>query len=118
MYSYDPDATDYTTNERGERVPFGPRHRDYRPDLLPLITLWLASVPESEWQYFVGFRVGDRGEFIAKFMKAPTGCDYLRVVTFVVDHDYNEMHTDTGLLWDNGPARFNAADLTLAVDTL
>jgi hypothetical protein len=102
MYSYESDSD---------------RPRTYRPDLLPIITKWLALVPESEWQYFVGFRVGTCGEFIAKFMKQPTRGGPLRLVTCVVDHDRSEMRTDTGVWIEDAPVRLTAANLTLAVDT-
>lgn len=93
------------------------RGRTYRPDLLPLITAWLAAVPESDWQYFVGFRVGTYGEFIAKFMKSPTRGGPLRLVTFVLDHDCGDMHTDTHVWFDRQPQMYSSRDLTLAVDT-
>lgn len=103
MYEYASDSTNIRT---------------YRPDLLPVITRWLSYVPESEWQHFVAFRVGQRGEFIAKFMKQPTQGGPLRLVTFIVDHDRSEMRTDTGVWFDKEPVCLTAANLTLAVDTL
>lgn len=105
LYEYERDAT----NDHA---------RCYRPDLLPVITRWLSYVPESEWQHFVAFRVGEHGEFVAKFMKQPTRGGPLRLVTFIVDHDRSEMRTDTGVWFDCEPVRLTAANLTLAVDTL
>lgn len=94
------------------------RGRTYRPDLIPVITRWLQFVPASEWQHFVQFAVGDRGEFIAKFMKSPTRGGPLRLITFTVDHNYSEMRTDTGLWWDEVPVALTSANLTLAADTI
>ncbi len=90
----------------------------YRPDLKDVIEQWIASVPESEWAYFVGFRVGCRGQFIAKFMKAPTRGGALRLVTFTIDHNRSEMCTDSHM-WheDSTQLQYYAADLTTAVDT-
>jgi hypothetical protein len=89
----------------------------YRPDLLPLITKWLAGVPESDWQYFVGFRVGYHGEFVAKFMKSPTQGGALRLITFTLDHNYSEMRTDTCAWWDDEPVEYTSRNLTMAADT-
>jgi hypothetical protein len=117
MYTYDLDATDHYTNaSTGERVSYA-RHRSYRPDLLPVVMRWLSYVPESEWQHFVGFRVGDRGQFIAKFMKAPTQGGALRLITFTVDHNFSEMRTNTGRWWDAVPVAPTTANLQLAADT-
>lgn len=102
MYAYAKDSENYRT---------------YRPDLLPVITRWLSYVPESEWQHFVGFRVGQHGEFIAKFMKSPTRGGPLRLVTCTIDHNYSELRTDTGVWVDYKPACLTTAKLTLAVDT-
>jgi hypothetical protein len=107
MFTYDLNATDAGL----------PRHRCYRPDLQQLIARWLSYVPESEWQYFVGFRVGQRGEFIAKFMKAPTHGGALRLVTCTVDHNYSEMRTDTGVWYDSQPVRLTSENLAMAVDS-
>lgn len=102
MYEYHRDSDNY---------------RCYRPDLLPVITRWLQYVPENEWRHFVGFRVGERGEFIAKFMKSPTRGGPLRLVTCTIDHDYSEMRTDTGVWYDSEPVRLTSANLQLAADT-
>lgn len=102
MFSYAADTTNHTC---------------YRPDLKNVIEKWIASVPESDWAYFVGFRVGTRGEFVAKFMKAPTRGGALRLVTFTVDHNYAEMVNDSGHLWyDKVPVSYTSANLTMAVD--
>lgn len=111
MYEYDHEAVDVSPSDPLQTFP---RHRCYRPDLLSVITRWLKYVPESEWQHFVGFRVGERGEFIAKFMKAPTHGGALRLVTCTIDHNYSEMRTDTGVWYDSQPTSEN---LATAVDS-
>lgn len=71
--------------------------RSYRPDLHTLIQRWLSGVPREAWQYFVAFRVGDKGEFVAKFMKAADGDDsgHLRPIYVVIDHGKTLIYTDT-----------------------
>lgn len=89
----------------------------YRPDLLPVITRWLALVPAGAWQYFVGFRVGLQGEFIAKFM-VPTDQDgTLRAVRITVDHHECVMSTDTHLWIEPRPVQLTVADLHNAANT-
>jgi hypothetical protein len=103
MYNYD---------ERSDRP------RTYRPDLLPVITKWLTLVPDTAWQYFVGFRVGQRGEFVAKFMKEPTRGGAMRLVTFTLDHHMSSMTTDTCRWSHPAPVRLTLENLNRAVDTI
>ncbi|MES2384497.1 MAG: hypothetical protein V4593_08105 [Pseudomonadota bacterium] len=90
----------------------------YRPDLKTVIEHWIASVPESDWAYFVGFRVGCRGQFVAKFMKAPTRGGPLRLVTFTVDHNHSSMATSDHLWHEPATVKYTSANLTMAVDTV
>jgi hypothetical protein len=89
----------------------------YRPDLHALISKWLAYVPAEVWPFFVAFRVGEHGEFIAKFMKAPDVGGPLRVITFTLDHHMCTMATDRGAMWrQNEPVRMTVANFDLAVN--
>lgn len=93
------------------------RARTYRPDVLPLITKWLKTVPPAAWEFFVAFRVGDRGEFVAKFMKQPTRGGELRVITCTLDHNKATMETDCGVWTAREPVAFTLGELDRAVNT-
>ncbi len=88
----------------------------YRPDLHELIAKWLAYVPAEVWQHFVHFQVGARGQFIAKFMKAPDVGGPLRVVTFTLDHNRCTMATKHGMWHDREPVRVTVANFDAAVN--
>jgi hypothetical protein len=93
------------------------RHRTYRPDVLPLITEWLATVPADAWEYFVAFRVGDHGEFVAKFMKQPTRGGPLRLVTYTLDHNKSAITTDCGVWVASKPVSFVLGEFEHAINT-
>lgn len=116
MYRYDSESSFETYRGADGCMTTMARGRMYRPDLLPVIEHWLQAVPANEWQHFVQFSVGDSGEFVAKFMKAPTRGGPLRLITFTVDHNYSEMRTDVGLWWDEVPVQPTAANFQLAAD--
>ncbi len=103
MYDYAPDTG---------------RHHSYRPDLTSLVLEWLGTVPPDQWAFFAGFRVGPRGQFVAKFMKQPARGGPARLVTFMVDHNHSSMRTDTDVWYDKCPIKFNPANLELAVNTI
>lgn len=72
------------------------RPRMWRPDLVPHILTWIESVPSEEWECFTGFRVGDRGQFVAEFEKRPDRGGPPRRITHRFDHKYHTIENDVG----------------------
>lgn len=58
--------------------------RCYRADLTGLVTAWLMSVSDDVLECCEEFRVGNRGELVAKFL-VPDSTDTYRAVIVTVD---------------------------------
>lgn len=93
------------------------RPHDFRPDLVPTILAWIATVPADQWQYFRGFGAGPMGSFSAEFAMQPTRGGPPRKVSVKFDHDVHTLSNDIGIWTAEYVVPFDRSHLQSVVDT-
>lgn len=93
------------------------RPHDFRPDLLPAIMTWIASVPTDQWQYCRGFAAGPMGSFSAEFSMKPSRGGPPRAVYVKFDHNVHTLSNDIGIWTADYVVPFDRTHLQSVVDT-